>query len=176
MAQTSKESRQAKKRPRCADPIAKLVAELSTEQTAEASEPTPPWQPQLKHWGKEIPTNASIKGDKEHLLTFDLTKALLLPSDVISSDHVPETRLVKSSVKSMTRAIQKQHLVIDRIHKLWQKQIEITCRGQELLPFLTLQHVRDSIWRSPRDAVTLLADSSSSTTDHVMVLHYARSA
>ncbi|KAF5953360.1 hypothetical protein HYC85_006216 [Camellia sinensis] len=57
-----------------------------------------------------------------------------------------------------------------------ESEIEITCRGQELLPFLTLQHVRDSIWRSPRDAVTLLADSSSSTTDHVMVLHYARSA
>ncbi|KAI9169221.1 hypothetical protein LWI28_009064 [Acer negundo] len=54
-----------------------------------------------------------------------------------------------------------------------ESEIEITCRGQQLLPFLTLQHVRDNIW-SPRDAVTLLPDSP--TSDHVMVLHYARSA
>lgn len=54
-----------------------------------------------------------------------------------------------------------------------ESEIEITCRGQQLLPFLTLQHVRDNIW-STRDAVTLLPDSS--TTDHVMVLHYGRSA
>ncbi|CAK9144382.1 unnamed protein product [Ilex paraguariensis] len=53
------------------------------------------------------------------------------------------------------------------------KQIEITCKGQQLLPFLTLQHVRDNIW-SPREVVTLIPDSS--TTDHVMVLHYGRSA
>ena len=53
-------------------------------------------------------------------------------------------------------------------------QIEITCRGQKLLPFLTLQHVRDNIW-SPREAaVTLLSDSAGA--DHLMVLHYARSA
>ncbi|KAM4109389.1 hypothetical protein ACB094_03G115400 [Castanea mollissima] len=54
------------------------------------------------------------------------------------------------------------------------EQIEITCRGQQLLPFLTLQHVRDNIW-STRDAVTTLLPDSS-TTDHVMVLHYGRSA
>ncbi|XP_065853801.1 protein LAX PANICLE 2-like isoform X2 [Euphorbia lathyris] len=54
-----------------------------------------------------------------------------------------------------------------------ESEVEITCRGQQLLPFLTLQHVRDYIW-SPRDAVTLLTDSS--TIDHVMVLHYARSS
>ncbi|KAI9398302.1 hypothetical protein POPTR_003G164800v4 [Populus trichocarpa] len=53
------------------------------------------------------------------------------------------------------------------------EQIEMTCRGQQLLPFLTLQHVRDNIW-SPREELTLLPESS--TTDHVMVLHYGRSA
>ncbi|KAL2959353.1 hypothetical protein AAZX31_18G262900 [Glycine max] len=55
-----------------------------------------------------------------------------------------------------------------------ESEIEITCRGQQLLPFLTLQHVRDNIW-SPRDTTTrpLLSDSST-TTDHVMVLHYGR--
>ncbi|GFY99925.1 hypothetical protein Acr_13g0013250 [Actinidia rufa] len=57
-------------------------------------------------------------------------------------------------------------------------KIEITCRGQQLLPFLTLQHVRDNIWSSPRDAVTtLLSDSSTTTTtSHIMLLHYARTA
>ncbi|XAR48231.1 hypothetical protein NMG60_11030982 [Bertholletia excelsa] len=54
-----------------------------------------------------------------------------------------------------------------------ESEVEITCRGQQLLPFLTLQHVRDNIW-SPRDAVTL--PPGSSTTDHIMVIHYARSA
>ncbi|XP_061982047.1 protein LAX PANICLE 2-like isoform X2 [Populus nigra] len=54
-----------------------------------------------------------------------------------------------------------------------ESEIEMTCRGQQLLPFLTLQHVRDNIW-SPREALTLLPESS--TTDHVMVLHYGRSA
>ncbi|KAI9398303.1 hypothetical protein POPTR_003G164800v4 [Populus trichocarpa] len=54
-----------------------------------------------------------------------------------------------------------------------ESEIEMTCRGQQLLPFLTLQHVRDNIW-SPREELTLLPESS--TTDHVMVLHYGRSA
>ncbi|PON51911.1 hypothetical protein PanWU01x14_213240 [Parasponia andersonii] len=52
-----------------------------------------------------------------------------------------------------------------------ESEIEITCRGQQLLPFLTLQHVRDNIWGP---TVSLLPDFS--TTDHIMVLHYARSA
>ncbi|RWR86953.1 putative RING finger protein [Cinnamomum micranthum f. kanehirae] len=54
-----------------------------------------------------------------------------------------------------------------------ESEVEITCKGQQLLPFLTLQHVRDNIWCS-RDPVTLLPDSTSS--DHVMVLDYGRSA
>ncbi|TKY64954.1 E3 ubiquitin protein ligase DRIP1 [Spatholobus suberectus] len=54
-----------------------------------------------------------------------------------------------------------------------ESEIEITCRGQQLLPFLTLQHVRDNIW-TPRDTTRALL-SDSSTTDHVMVLHYGRS-
>lgn len=150
VGQASKESRWAGKRP-CSDPSVELVAELNTEQPVVTTDPTSPWKPQLKHQGKEIPATAFVKGDNEHLLAFDLTKALLLPSDVVSSDHVPDTRLVKSSVKSMTRvrtlhtlfkiffssvcsvsskcllgllsdqtfflqAIQKQHLVLERIH------------------------------------------------------------
>lgn len=53
-----------------------------------------------------------------------------------------------------------------------ESEIEIRCKGQRLLPFLTLQHVRDSIWSSPRDFITLLPNSS--TAHHIMVLHYAR--
>lgn len=51
-------------------------------------------------------------------------------------------------------------------------QIEIKCKGQRLLPLLTLQYVRDNIWSSSRDFITLLPNSS--TTHHIMVLHYAR--
>ena len=100
--QASKDNRRVGKRPR-ADPSTELVAELNTEQPAVMAASTPPWRPKLKRRGKEIPTTASVKGDKEHLLAFDLTKALLLPSDVVGNDHVPDTRLVKSSVMSMTR-------------------------------------------------------------------------
>ncbi|KAF5933580.1 hypothetical protein HYC85_029751 [Camellia sinensis] len=96
------------------------------------SAPSQTWRPQLKHRGKEIPANASVKGDKEHLLAFDLSKALLLPSDVVGSDHVPDTRLVKSAVKSMTRAIQKQHLVMERIHRLRQKASDTASQVESL--------------------------------------------
>ncbi|XP_017192394.2 protein LAX PANICLE 2 isoform X1 [Malus domestica] len=71
----------------------------------------------------------------------------------------------------MTVRLIKKYLVNKLRLDSESEQVEITCRGQELLPFLTLQHVRDNIW-SLRDALTLLPDSS--TTDHVMVLNYAR--
>ncbi|GMP94337.1 hypothetical protein CsSME_00043819 [Camellia sinensis var. sinensis] len=142
--QSSREpsARRAGKRAR-ADPSAELVTELATEHPTDAPAPVPAWRPHLKHRGQDIPATASIKADKEHLLAFDLSKAFLLPSDVVGSDHVPDTRLVKSSVKSMARvsqcssenfpkclpgsvshqlcflqAIQKQHLVLERIHRL----------------------------------------------------------
>ncbi|XP_058093014.1 uncharacterized protein LOC131239354 [Magnolia sinica] len=53
-----------------------------------------------------------------------------------------------------------------------ESEVEITCKGQQLPPFLTLQHVRDNVWCT-RDAFTLLPDSP--TVDHVMILHYGRS-
>ena len=90
--QSKQEARRASKRPR-ADPSAELVAELNTKQPTETADPTPARRPQLKHWEKDIPANASIKGDKEHLLAFDLSKALLLPSDVVGSCHDPNPAL-----------------------------------------------------------------------------------
>ncbi|XP_047974911.1 protein LAX PANICLE 2-like isoform X2 [Salvia hispanica] len=54
-----------------------------------------------------------------------------------------------------------------------ESEIEIRCKGQRLLPMLTLEHVRDNIWSRPRDFITLIPNSS--TIHHIMVLHYARS-
>ncbi|KAF8046379.1 hypothetical protein N665_3762s0002 [Sinapis alba] len=62
-----------------------------------------------------------------------------------------------------------------------ESEIEIRCRGQQLSPLLTMQHVRDTIW-SPKSSLqssssssfTLLRDSS--TSDYVMILHYGRAA
>ncbi|CAL9185809.1 unnamed protein product [Musa hybrid cultivar] len=53
-----------------------------------------------------------------------------------------------------------------------ESEVEITCRGQLLLPFLTLQHVRDNVWCS-RETMALLQDSPS--IQHVMMLQYNRS-
>ncbi|CAL9183445.1 unnamed protein product [Musa hybrid cultivar] len=50
-------------------------------------------------------------------------------------------------------------------------QVEITCRDQQLLPFLTLQYVRDNIW-CLRDMMSMLVDPPS--IDHVMTLQYRR--
>ncbi|WOL12876.1 hypothetical protein Cni_G21644 [Canna indica] len=54
-----------------------------------------------------------------------------------------------------------------------ESEVEMTCRGQLLLPSLTLQHVRDHVWCS-RETTALLQDSRS--TEHIMMLHYSRSS
>ncbi|XP_072950712.1 uncharacterized protein [Typha angustifolia] len=58
-------------------------------------------------------------------------------------------------------------------------EVEVTCRGQRLLPFLTIQHVRDNIWRSTEAmSSSSIADppTADHVTDHVMTLQYSRSA
>ncbi|OAY43844.1 protein LAX PANICLE 2 isoform X2 [Manihot esculenta] len=72
--------------------------------------------------------------------------------------------------KMTVRLIMKY--LVNKLRLDSESEVEITCRGQQLLPFLTLQHVRDNIWSPREGGVTLLPHSS--TTDHVMVLHYAR--
>uniref|UniRef100_A0A3Q7E9V3 Uncharacterized protein n=1 Tax=Solanum lycopersicum TaxID=4081 RepID=A0A3Q7E9V3_SOLLC len=58
-----------------------------------------------------------------------------------------------------------------------ESEIEITCRGQQLQPFLTLQHVRDHIWSTTTNAAdNILTLLPSETSNHVMVLHYARTS
>ncbi|CAL9181835.1 unnamed protein product [Musa acuminata subsp. burmannicoides] len=53
-----------------------------------------------------------------------------------------------------------------------ESQVVITCRGQQLPPYMTLMYVRDNIWCSP-EAVELNSDSSSSK--YIMNLLYGRS-
>ncbi|KAI3730787.1 hypothetical protein L1987_61964 [Smallanthus sonchifolius] len=58
-----------------------------------------------------------------------------------------------------------------------ESEVEITCKGHQLLSLLTLQHVRDTIWNSPRnDAGFSVVPQSSATMNHLMVLNYGRIA
>ncbi|CAM0904854.1 unnamed protein product [Alopecurus aequalis] len=54
-----------------------------------------------------------------------------------------------------------------------ESEVEITCRGRPLLPLMTLQHVRDTIW-CQRDAVSPSVSLGMSTANHIMVLQYGR--
>ncbi|XP_022764160.1 uncharacterized protein LOC111309338 isoform X2 [Durio zibethinus] len=86
--------------------------------------------------------------------------------------QIPKSYLKIKDGKMTVRLLMKY--LVNKLRLDSESEIEITCRGQQLLPFLTLQHVRDQIWSS-RDAVTLLLNTS--TADYnVMVLHYGRSA
>ncbi|KAK9063563.1 hypothetical protein SSX86_017433 [Deinandra increscens subsp. villosa] len=58
-----------------------------------------------------------------------------------------------------------------------ESEVEITCKGHQLLSLLTLQHVRDAIWNSPRNDVGFsVVPRSSATINHLMVLNYGRIA
>ncbi|XVF02151.1 hypothetical protein REPUB_Repub04eG0151200 [Reevesia pubescens] len=85
--------------------------------------------------------------------------------------QIPKSYLRIKDGKMTVQLLMKY--LVNKLRLDSESEIEIRCRGQQLQPFLTLQHVRDQIWSS-RDAVTLLPDSS--TTHHVMLLHYGRSA
>ncbi|KAF5746386.1 hypothetical protein HS088_TW06G00557 [Tripterygium wilfordii] len=85
--------------------------------------------------------------------------------------QIPKSYLRIRDGRMTVRLLMKY--LVNKLRLDSESEVEITCRGQQLLPFLTLQHVRDNIW-NPRDALTLLSDSS--TTDHLMVLQYGRIA
>lgn len=75
-----------------------------------------------------------------------------------------------------------EKLGIARSHQCMQVQVELelTCRGQPLPPFLLVKHVRDSIWyaSAPREDDQTPRRSSpagTTTTDHVMTLFYSTS-
>ncbi|XP_010530903.1 PREDICTED: uncharacterized protein LOC104807363 isoform X2 [Tarenaya hassleriana] len=71
--------------------------------------------------------------------------------------------------------------LVNKLQLEHESEIEIRCRGQQLEPVLTLQHVRDTIWRSSAAIQDINSSShfallpSSSTSHHLMVLHYGRS-
>ncbi|XP_022748911.1 uncharacterized protein LOC111298464 [Durio zibethinus] len=85
--------------------------------------------------------------------------------------QIPKSYLRIKEGKMTVQLLMKY--LVNKLRLDSESEIEITCRGQQLLPLMTLQHVRDQIWSS-RDAVTLLPETS--TAEHVMVLHYGRSA
>ncbi|KAK9120198.1 hypothetical protein Scep_018291 [Stephania cephalantha] len=87
--------------------------------------------------------------------------------------QIPKSYLRIKDGRMMTVGLVIKYLV-NKLKLNSESEIELTCRGLQLLPFFTLLHVRDSIWSASRDAVTLLSDSS--TTDHLMILCYGRSA
>ncbi|CAL5191351.1 unnamed protein product [Lathyrus oleraceus] len=86
--------------------------------------------------------------------------------------QIPKNYLRIKDGRMTVRLLMKY--LVNKLKLESESEIEITCKGQQLLPFLTLQHVRDNIW-TPRDTTTTPLLSDSSTTDHVMVLHYSRS-
>ncbi|WOL11464.1 hypothetical protein Cni_G20227 [Canna indica] len=62
--------------------------------------------------------------------------------------------------------------LVNKLDLADESEVEITCRGQLLLPFFTLQDVRDNIWCSREETTTMALAS----VDHVMMLQYSRSA
>ncbi|PSR84615.1 E3 ubiquitin protein like [Actinidia chinensis var. chinensis] len=90
--------------------------------------------------------------------------------------QIPKSFLRIKDGRMTVRLLMKY--LVNKLRLDSESEIEITCRGQQLLPFLTLQHVRENIWSSRDDVTTLLSDSSTTTTttNHIMLLYYARSA
>lgn len=87
--------------------------------------------------------------------------------------QIPKSYLRIKDGRMTVRLLMKY--LVNKLKLDSESEIEIRCRGQQLLPFLTLQYVRDHIWRSPTDASAVSLFSDASTSDHVMVLNYARS-
>ncbi|KAK1415905.1 hypothetical protein QVD17_31693 [Tagetes erecta] len=67
--------------------------------------------------------------------------------------------------------------LVNKLELQSESEVEITCKGHQLLSLLTLQHVRDTIWNSPRNDVGFsVTPQSSATINHLMVLNYGRIA
>ncbi|XP_042410275.1 protein LAX PANICLE 2-like [Zingiber officinale] len=58
-----------------------------------------------------------------------------------------------------------------------ESEVEMTCRGQTLLPSLSLVHVRDHVWCSSREPSPVrLVQNSPTGIDHIMMIHYGRTS
>lgn len=78
---------------------------------------------------------------------------------------------------TMTILVLKKYLV-NKLGLNSESEIEISCKGQQLLPSLTLQYVRDVMWSSSfkDDQISArnIASNNYTSMDHLMVLHYRR--
>ncbi|XP_008663842.1 protein LAX PANICLE 2 [Zea mays] len=90
--------------------------------------------------------------------------------------HIPRSYLRVRDGRMMTVRVVMRYLV-NKLGLDDDSQLEITCRGQRLQPTMTLQQVRDTIWRPavPAEAAAVLPAPGSRSTDHIMTLHYCRS-
>lgn len=85
-------------------------------------------------------------------------------------------QIPRSYLRIKDRRVTVRLLIKYLVNKLGledESEVEITCRGRLLLPLMTLQHVRDSIW-CLRDAVSPSVAPDVSTANHIMVLQYGR--
>ncbi|XP_039132916.1 protein LAX PANICLE 2-like [Dioscorea cayenensis subsp. rotundata] len=73
----------------------------------------------------------------------------------------------------MTVRLLKKYLV-NKLGLEDESQVEITCRGQELMHSWTLQYVRDNVWFSGETMTVFLPESP--VADQVMTLQYGRPA
>ncbi|MQM04620.1 hypothetical protein Taro_037423 [Colocasia esculenta] len=137
-------------------------------------------------WSPQASTSSALPGPyNSRLFVYPMPGSSASPAEAESSAAAGDVRVVSppsrphAGVWFVLQASQNQDgrmtvrlLMKYLVNKLGldnESEVEITCRGQQLHPFLTLQHVRDSIWCS-RDVVPLLPDTPS---NHVMTLHYA---
>ncbi|KAG0459664.1 hypothetical protein HPP92_022792 [Vanilla planifolia] len=75
----------------------------------------------------------------------------------------------------MTVRLLKKYLV-SKLGLEDESEVQIWCRGQQLHPFFTLQHVRDSIWRLTERPASLLLLSEPPVAENLMTLQYGRSS
>ncbi|KAG0457863.1 hypothetical protein HPP92_023020 [Vanilla planifolia] len=75
----------------------------------------------------------------------------------------------------MTVRLLKKYLV-SKLGLEDESEVQIWCRGQQLHPFFTLQHVRDSIWRLRERPASLSLLSEPPVAENLMTLQYGRSS
>ncbi|XP_022955780.1 uncharacterized protein LOC111457668 isoform X2 [Cucurbita moschata] len=64
--------------------------------------------------------------------------------------------------------------LVNKLNLDTESEVEIRCRGQEVVPFWTLADVRDRIWCSSSSDSPITCSPHSSTLNHLMLLHYGR--
>ncbi|KAK3142753.1 hypothetical protein QOZ80_4BG0350990 [Eleusine coracana subsp. coracana] len=86
--------------------------------------------------------------------------------------QIPRSYLRIKDVRVTVRLLIKY--LVSKLGLEDESEVEITCRGRPLLPFLTLQHVRDSIWCHGDAISPSVALDMSNAANHLMILQYGR--